>query len=125
LNKEIMKRIRISTFIILTLSLGVLVISIITQGSPILTTMASATTSATQEPTSSAANQTGEEDTQTGASSSRLVTNATKTSANQTGEDDIQTDDIDLLDLGTRKLTTPGVQSNPDEAIEKTKQQYR
>ena len=109
-----MKRIRISTFIILTLSLGVLLISIITQGSPILTTMASATTSATQEPTSSAANQTGEEDTQTGASSSRLVTNATKTSANQTGED-IQTGDIDLLDLATRKLT------NPDDAIEKTK----
>ena len=108
-----MKRIRISTFIILTLSLGVLLISIITQGSPILTTMASATTSATQEPTSSAANQTGE-DIQTGASSSRLVTNATKTSANQTGED-IQTGDIDLLDLATRKLT------NPDDAIEKTK----
>jgi hypothetical protein len=27
--------------------------------------------------------------------------------------------------LATRKLTTPGIQSNPDEAIEKTKQQYR
>ena len=94
-----MKRIRISAFIILTLSLGVLLISIITQGSPILTTRASQTTSATQEPTSSA--------------------------ANQTGEDNIQTDDIDLLDLGTRKITTPGVQSNPDEAIEKAKQQYR
>lgn len=119
-----MKRIRISTFIILTLSLGVLLISIITQGSPILTTTASATTSATQEPTSSAANQT-REDTQIGPSSSRLVTNATKTSANQTGEEDIQTGDIDLLDLATRKLTTPGVQSNPDEAIEKAKQQYR
>ncbi len=118
-----MKRIRISTFMILTLSLGVLLIFIITQGSPILTTTASATTSATQEPTSSAANQT-REDTQIGPSSSRLVTNATKTSANQTGED-IQTGDIDLLDLATRKLTTPGVQSNPDEAIEKAKQQYR
>ena len=57
--------------------------------------MASATTSATQEPISSAANQTGEEDIQTG--------------------------DIDLLDFATRKLTTPGVQSNPDEAIEKSK----
>ena len=68
-----MKRIRISTFIILTLSLGVLLISIITQGSPIFTTRASATTSATQEPVSSA--------------------------ANQTGEDNIQTGDIDLLDL--------------------------
>jgi hypothetical protein len=45
--------------------------------------------------------------------------------ANQTGEEDIQTGDIDLLDLATRKLTTPGVQSNPDEAIEKAKQQYR
>ena len=94
-----MKRIRISTFIILTLSLEVLLIFIITQGSPIRTTTASATTSATQEPTSSAANQTREEDIQTG--------------------------DIDLLDLATRKLTTPGVQSNPDEAIEKAKQQYR
>jgi hypothetical protein len=124
LNKEIMKRNRISTFMILTLSLGVLLIFIITQGSPILTTTASATTSATQEPTSSAANQT-REDTQIGPSSSRLVTNATKTSANQTGEEDIQTGDIDLLDLATRKLTTPGVQSNPDEAIEKAKQQYR
>ena len=50
----------------MTLSLGVLLISIITQGSPILTTMASATTSATQEPTSSAANRTGEDDIQTG-----------------------------------------------------------
>jgi hypothetical protein len=119
-----MKRIRISTFIIFTLSLGVLFISIITQGSPILTTTASATTNATQEPTSSGANQT-REDTQIGSSSSRLVTNATKTSANQTGEEDIQTGDIDLLDLSIRKLTTPGVQSNPDEAIEKAKQQYR
>jgi hypothetical protein len=93
-----MKRIRISTFIILTLSLGVLLISIITQGSPILTTMASATTSATQEPTSSAAIQTGEDDY-------KLV--------------------ISISYLATRKLTTPGIQSNPDEAIEKTKQQYR
>lgn len=82
-----------------------------------------ATTNATQEPTSSAANQT-REDTQIGQSSSRLVTNATKTS-NHTGEEDIQTGDIDLLDLAIRKLTTPGVQSNPDEAIEKAKQQYR
>jgi hypothetical protein len=118
-----MKRIRISTFVTLTLSIAFLSIYIITQGTSISTTLANATATAnaTQQATSSA-NQTGE-DIQTGASSSsRLITNGTKTSANQTGED-IQTDD--LLDRATRKFTTPGVQSNPDEALEKAKQQYR
>jgi hypothetical protein len=54
-----------------------------------------------------------------------LHKNLLVSAANQIGEEDIQTGDIDLLDLTTRKLTTPGVQSNPDEAIEKAKQQFR
>jgi hypothetical protein len=107
----------------LTLSLWVLSIYIITQGTSIPITLANATstTNATQQSTFSA-NQTGEE-IQTGVSSSRLITNATKTSANQTGED-IQTDD-DLLDRIKRGLTTPEVQSNTDEARQKAKQQSR
>jgi hypothetical protein len=119
LNKEIMKRFRTSKFVILTLSLGVLSIYIITQGTSIPTTPANATTAtnATQQDTSSSS-QTGE-DIQTGASSSsRLITNATKTSANQTGED-IQTDE--LLDHVKRGLTSPQVQSNPDEARQNAK----
>jgi hypothetical protein len=106
----------------LTLSLGVLSIYIITQGTSIPTTPANATTAtnATQQDTSSSS-QTGE-DIQTGASSSssssRLITNATKTSANQTGED-IQTDE--LLDRVKRGLTSPQVQSNPDEARQNAK----
>ena len=86
------------------------------------TTLANATTTNATRQASSSASDTGE-DTQTGASSSsRLISNATKTSANQTAED-IPTDD--LLDRATRKFTTPGVQSNPDEALKKAKQQYR
>jgi hypothetical protein len=108
----------------LTLSLWVLSIYIITQGTSILITPpanATSTPNATQQSTSSAS-QTGEE-IQTGVSSSRLITNATKTSANQTGED-IQTDD-DLLDRIKRGLTTPEVQSNTDQARQKAKQQSR
>jgi hypothetical protein len=107
----------------LTLSLWVLSIYIITQGTsiPITPANATSTTNATQQSTSSAS-QTGEE-IQTGVSSSRLITNATKTSANQTGED-IQTDD-DLLDRIKRGLTTPEVQSNTDQARQKAKQQSR
>jgi hypothetical protein len=116
-----MKRFRTSKFVILTLSLGVLSIYIITQGTSIPTTPANATTAtnATQQDTSSSS-QTGE-DIQTGASSSsssRLITNATKTSANQTGED-IQTDE--LLDRIKRGLTTPQGQSNLDEARQNAK----
>jgi hypothetical protein len=114
-----MKRFRTSKFVILTLSLGVLSIYIITQGTSIPTTPANATTTtdATQQDTSSA-NQTGEEIQNGASSSSRLITNATKTSANQTGED-IQTDE--LLDRVKRGLTSPQVQSNPDEARQNAK----
>jgi uncharacterized membrane protein YdfJ with MMPL/SSD domain len=122
LNKEIMKRIRTTTFVILTLSIAFLFVYIITQETSMPTTLANATTTNATRQASSSASDTGE-DTQTGASSSsRLISNATKTSANQTAED-IPTDD--LLDRATRKFTTPGVQSNPDEALEKAKQQYR
>jgi hypothetical protein len=83
----------------LTLSLWVLSIYIITQGTSIPITPpanATSTPNATQQSTSSAS-QTGEE---------------------------IQTDD-DLLDRIKRGLTTPEVQSNTDQARQKAKQQSR